>query len=50
MLPKLDMLVADQVFARWYGAPEHGVTWAELQGILDRLVAARGGHRPPGCG
>lgn len=40
VLPKLNMVVAHQVFAGWYGAPERSVNWEEFQGILDRLFAA----------
>lgn len=41
VLPKLDMVVAHQVFAGGYRAPERSVQWEEFQGILDRLAAAR---------
>lgn len=41
VLPKLELVVAHQVFAGWYGAPARSVRWEEYQGILDRLVAAR---------
>jgi CubicO group peptidase (beta-lactamase class C family) len=40
VLPKLDMVVAHQVFAGWFGPPETTVTWNEYREILDRLVGA----------
>jgi len=41
ILPKLDMVVAHQVFAGWYGPPDRSVGWDQYEGILERLVAAR---------
>ena len=41
VLPKLDMVVAHQVFAGWYGAPERSVRFEEYLGLLDRIVVAR---------
>jgi hypothetical protein len=43
VLPKLDMVVAHQVFAGWYGAPERSVSFEDYLGVLERIVAARGG-------
>jgi CubicO group peptidase (beta-lactamase class C family) len=40
VLPQLDMVVAHQVFAGWYGPPDANVSWEEYRGILDRIVAA----------
>ena len=44
VLPKMDMVVAHQVYAGWFGPPDADVSWAAYQGILDRLTAARA-HR-----
>jgi CubicO group peptidase (beta-lactamase class C family) len=41
VLPKLDMVVAHQVFAGWFGPPDADISWEEYLGILDRLVAAK---------
>jgi hypothetical protein len=41
ILPAMDMVVAHQLFAGWFGAPEGEVTWEEYMGILDRVLAAR---------
>jgi CubicO group peptidase (beta-lactamase class C family) len=43
VLPKLDMVVAHQVIAGWYGAPERSVSWEAYEGVLERIVAARNG-------
>jgi CubicO group peptidase (beta-lactamase class C family) len=40
VLPKMDMVVAHQVYAGWY-EPDESVTWEEYVGILERLVAAK---------
>jgi len=40
VLPKLDMVVAHQRFAGWYGRPDRGVNFQEYLGLLDRIVAA----------
>lgn len=40
VLPRLDMVIAHQVFAGWFGPPKANISWGEYQGILDRLVAA----------
>jgi hypothetical protein len=47
VLPVLKMVVAHQVFAGWFGAPERSVTWEQYRGLLDRLVAARILNNPP---
>jgi CubicO group peptidase (beta-lactamase class C family) len=41
VLPRLDMVVAHQVYAGWFGPPDADISWEEYQGILDRLMAAR---------
>jgi CubicO group peptidase (beta-lactamase class C family) len=43
VLPNLDMVVAHQVFAGWYGAPERSVSFEDYLGVLERIVAARDG-------
>jgi CubicO group peptidase (beta-lactamase class C family) len=52
VLPKLDLVVAHQVFAGWFGPPDADVSWEEYEGILERLVAAQesdgGGRRGGG--
>jgi hypothetical protein len=40
VLPNLDMVVAHQRFAGWYGRPERGVSFREYLGLLDRIVVA----------
>lgn len=40
VLPNLDMVVAHQVFAGWFGPPDANISWDDYLGILDRLVAA----------
>ncbi len=42
VLPKMEMVVAHQVFAGWYGPPEKPVSWKEYEGLLERLVSAGG--------
>ena len=46
ILPAMDMVVAHQLFAGWFGAPEGEVTWEEYMGILNRLSASRSLPRP----
>lgn len=41
VLPMLDMVVAHQVFAGWFGPPEGSVTWDQYMGILERLIRAK---------
>lgn len=41
ILPKLDMVVAHQVYAGWFGAPDPSVPWEQYEGILERLAEAR---------
>jgi CubicO group peptidase (beta-lactamase class C family) len=50
VVPKLDMVVAHQVFAGWFGPPDVDISWEEYQGILDRLVVARYRENADGCG
>lgn len=46
VLPILDMVVAHQRFAGWYGRPNRGVAFQEYLGLLDRIVAAAGDPGP----
>ena len=41
ILPTLDLVVAHQVFAGWFGPPDANISWEEHRGILDRIVAAQ---------
>jgi len=41
VLPQLDMVVAHQVYAGWFGPPDADVSWEEYRELLDRIVAAR---------
>jgi CubicO group peptidase (beta-lactamase class C family) len=41
VLPRLELVVAHQVFAGWFGPPDANISWAEYRGILDRIVAAQ---------
>jgi len=50
VLPELDMVVAHQVYAGWFGPPDADISWEEYQGILDRLVAARCPENGSECG
>jgi len=50
VLPKLDMVVAHQVFAGWFGPPDVDISWDEYKGILDRIVAAAVGPRATSAG
>jgi hypothetical protein len=40
VLPKLDVVVAHQRFAGWYGRPERSVSFAEYLGLLECVVDA----------
>ena len=48
VLPKLDMVVAHQVYAGWFGPPDADVSWEEFRGLLDLLVAAAISSDVPG--
>jgi CubicO group peptidase (beta-lactamase class C family) len=42
VLPRLEMVVAHQRFAGWYGRPDRSVTAREYLELLNRIVAAAG--------
>jgi len=47
VLPRLDLVVAHQVFAGWFGPPGAEVSWEEYRGLLERLVAGFDGGGLP---